>query len=79
MISENKKLTLREVVAEGALAIIGGSDTVATALTSLVFLLLTHPAALKRVQEEIDDVFPPGSVTLEPRMLSRLIFLEACL
>ena len=37
-----------------------GSDTTSSALTSLAFLLVAHPPVLKRLQEEIDQFYPPG-------------------
>jgi cytochrome P450 len=76
---EVKKPTVAEVVSEGALAIIAGADTTATVLTSLIFLLLTHPDAMDRVKKEIDSVYPPGSNALDTRLHSRLLFLDACL
>ena len=76
---ETKKPSLVEVISEGGLAIVAGSDTVATALTSLIYLLLAHPEAMKRVKAEVDQVYPPSANALDPRMHSRLVFLDACL
>jgi len=76
---ESRKPTVPEVVADAGLAIVAGSDTVATAVSSLFYLLLTHPEAMARVRKEIDTVYPPGSNALDTRMHDRLTFLDACL
>ncbi|KAI0659811.1 high nitrogen upregulated cytochrome P450 monooxygenase 2 [Cubamyces menziesii] len=51
---------LKRLLDEGVLAIVAGSDTTSSALTSLAFLLVAHPPVLKRLQEEIDQYYPPG-------------------
>lgn len=40
----------------GALAIIAGSDTTSSAITHLLYFLMTHPTAYKRLQAEIDEL-----------------------
>ncbi|RDB26248.1 hypothetical protein Hypma_006424 [Hypsizygus marmoreus] len=47
--------TVFEVVSDGGLAIIAGSDTTSTAITNLVYYLLSNPTAYKRLQAEIDE------------------------
>jgi cytochrome P450 len=68
-----------EVISEGGLTIVAGSDTVATAITSVLYLLLSHPKEMTRVREEIDQVYPPGSNATDTRMHPQLVFLDACL
>ncbi|KZS91161.1 cytochrome P450 [Sistotremastrum niveocremeum HHB9708] len=75
---EKTRPLVPNVIAEGALAIIAGSDTAATALCALMYLLLTHPDALKRAREEIDSVYPPGSNALDTRLHDQLHFLQSC-
>lgn len=47
-----------ELFSNGGLAIIAGSDTTSTVLSELFFFLLTNPIYYKRLQEEVDSVFP---------------------
>ncbi|KAJ8462070.1 hypothetical protein ONZ51_g11136 [Trametes cubensis] len=42
------------------LAVIAGADTISSTLTNLLFCLLTHPRVYMRLQEEIDQFYPPG-------------------
>ncbi len=45
---------------DGALAIIAGADTTSSAVTALVYCLLTHSGVYDRLQAEIDRFYPPG-------------------
>ncbi|KAF7330444.1 Cytochrome P450 [Mycena venus] len=76
---EKQKPPLGDVVADGALAVIAGADTTASALSSLIFLLLSHPKYYKQLQEEIDMYFPPGADPLDPSSHADMKFLNACL
>ncbi|KAI1789718.1 high nitrogen upregulated cytochrome P450 monooxygenase 2 [Ganoderma leucocontextum] len=51
---------VRDLVNDGILAVIAGSDTVASALTSLFFCLLTNPRTYDALQKEIDQYYPRG-------------------
>ncbi|GLB40144.1 putative cytochrome p450 [Lyophyllum shimeji] len=48
--------TVFEVVSDGGLAIIAGSDTTSSAITNLFYYLLCNPKAYKRMQAEMDDL-----------------------
>lgn len=70
------------VIADGALAMIAGADTTATAISSLFYLLLSHPEKLEKLRREIDEVYPRDedeSVVLESGRHGRLGYLNACL
>ncbi|KAL7277160.1 hypothetical protein ACG7TL_009006 [Trametes sanguinea] len=51
---------ISQLLDDGILAIVAGSDTTSSALTSLAFCLATHPAALHKLQAEIDRFYPAG-------------------
>ncbi|KAJ7080336.1 high nitrogen upregulated cytochrome P450 monooxygenase 2 [Mycena belliarum] len=76
---EKVKPAYKEVVADGVLSVIAGSDTTSTALSCLVCLLLSNPEAYRRVQAEIDYVYPDGESSLDALKHSELQFLTACL
>ncbi|KAJ7090898.1 cytochrome P450 [Mycena belliarum] len=66
------------VVSNTVLAIVAGSDTSATVLANTFFLLLSHSESYKRLQLELEEVFPLG--TTEPTdaaKLSNLPYLNA--
>ena len=76
---EKQKPTLSDTVADGALAIIAGADTTAAALASLFYLLLTNMTSYKRLQDEIDRVFPEGEDPMDVSKHAQLPFLAACM
>jgi cytochrome P450 len=76
---ERTKPPIANVVADGFLAIIAGADTTATAMTCFFYLLLKHPDVYKRLQAEIDTVFPIGENPLDTSKHSNMPYLTACL
>ncbi|KAJ7156984.1 cytochrome P450 [Mycena crocata] len=76
---EKEKPPLGDVVADGATAVVAGSDTAASALSSLFFFLLSHPEYYKQLQEEIDFHFPPQSDPLDANIHRDMPFLKACI
>lgn len=70
---------MQNVVADGALAIIAGSDTTASALAALFFTLMSNPDVYARLQAEVDSVYPFGSDALDTSKLMDMSFLHACM
>lgn len=63
----------------GALAILAGADTTASALASLFYFLLCNPDCYARVQRELDSVYPGGADPMDTSKHPELIYLTACL
>lgn len=65
------------LVGDGVLITIAGSDTTASSLTCLFLELATHPEAVRQLQVELDELFRS---TPEPDhyALSMLPYLQAC-
>ncbi|KAJ7814786.1 cytochrome P450 [Mycena olivaceomarginata] len=65
--------------ADGIVAIIAASDTVASTMCSLVWFLLSNPEYYRRVQQELDSVFVDGDDPFEVSKHQELHFLSACM
>ncbi|CDO71119.1 hypothetical protein BN946_scf184844.g123 [Trametes cinnabarina] len=68
---------IKQLLDDGVLAIVAGSDTTSSALTSLAFCLATHPAALRRLQAEVDRFYPPGADPCDARHYRDMHYLTA--
>ncbi|KIK98681.1 hypothetical protein PAXRUDRAFT_31013 [Paxillus rubicundulus Ve08.2h10] len=69
--------TFAEVASDGVLAIVAGSDTTATTLSSLFWALLDNPTAYRRLQEEIDRYYPPGEDAVSTAHHQQMNYLNA--
>ncbi|KAF5314216.1 hypothetical protein D9758_018181 [Tetrapyrgos nigripes] len=76
---EKSKPSIASVVADGTLAIVAGADTTVSALSSLFYFLLSDPTCYKRLQQEVDAVYPPGSDPLDVSKHAELVFMNGCL
>ncbi|KAJ6531195.1 cytochrome P450 [Mycena capillaripes] len=76
---EKGKPTFGEVVADGVLSIIAGSDTTSTAISTFLWFILSNPEIYRRVQAEVDAVYPDEESTLDDSKHDELRFLKACL
>ncbi|CAL1708242.1 unnamed protein product [Somion occarium] len=73
------KLTHEAAISDGMMSIVAGSDTSATNLTHLFYFLLKNPEMKKRLQEEIDHIFPQGEETADYTKQSEMPYLNACI
>nr|GAT58504.1 predicted protein [Mycena chlorophos] len=76
---ETRRPTLAEVIIDGGLAIVAGSDTSAMTLASFLWRMLMHPEIHARVRAEVDKVYPDGEGILSSDKHNELVFLSACL
>ncbi|KAL7277159.1 hypothetical protein ACG7TL_009005 [Trametes sanguinea] len=70
---------MRYLLNEGSLAILAGSDTTSSTLTSLFFCLLTHPTAFKLLQAEVDLFYPGNEDPSNPQHHREMHFLDAAI
>ncbi|KAJ7065627.1 high nitrogen upregulated cytochrome P450 monooxygenase 2 [Mycena amicta] len=75
---EKKKPTMPEVLVDGVLAIIAGSDTSAIALASFIWCMLTNPDIYASVQAEVDSVYPDADAIYSSDKHGELKLLNAC-
>ncbi|KAK7034585.1 hypothetical protein VNI00_012216 [Paramarasmius palmivorus] len=76
---EKEKPSLPAVISDGVLAIMAGADTTSAAMRHFFWLILAHPDCYKRLQQEIDNTFPPEADALDSTKHPDMPFLNACL
>ncbi|KAF8481478.1 cytochrome P450, partial [Russula emetica] len=76
---ETERPSFGDIAQNGMLAIIAGSDTTSSILSTIIYYLLLNPAAYKRLQEEVDSAFPSGEEPLDVAKLSHLEWLNGCI
>jgi len=76
---ETERPSVDNVVQDGGLAIIAGSDTTSSVLAALLYYLLLNPEAYKRLQEEVDSAFTGGEEPLDAVKLSHMKWLNGCM
>ncbi|KAK7006886.1 cytochrome P450, partial [Favolaschia claudopus] len=76
---EKTKPTLENSVADGIVAIVAASDTVASTLCSFIWFLLSHRDYYDRLQTELDSVIADGEDPFDATKHQGLNFFSACL
>ncbi|KAI0265059.1 high nitrogen upregulated cytochrome P450 monooxygenase 2 [Gloeopeniophorella convolvens] len=77
--AEAVRPSLPGILSNGFTAVLAGSDTTATTLTTLLYHLVQRPTAYKNLQEEIDREFPAGVEPLDVGRLIKMPWLNACI
>lgn len=68
-----------ELIADGMLAVIAGSDTTAIVLSHFLYYMMRHPECAEHLRREIDKAFPNGEEPLDFARLAELPYLNACI
>ena len=68
---------MKHLVDDGILAVTAGSDTTASALTSIFFCLLTHPDTYASLQDEVDKFYPKDEDPLVTKHHQDMVYLHA--
>ncbi|KAJ6448843.1 cytochrome P450 [Mycena vitilis] len=76
---EKEKPTLENLAADGIVAVIAGSDTASSALSSFVWFLLSNAEHYTRLQQELDSVYTEGDDPFDVNKYGKLNFLSACI
>ncbi|TBU27644.1 high nitrogen upregulated cytochrome P450 monooxygenase 2 [Dichomitus squalens] len=67
----------RQLYDDGVLAVVAGSDTTSSALTSVFNCLLTHPETYAKLQEEVDRFYPTGEDAFSMKHHRDMHYLQA--
>jgi cytochrome P450 len=70
---------VHNVVADSTLAMVAVSDTMATGLSSLFYLLMSHPECLAKAKAEVDGLYPTGENVTNPSNYHKLLYLTTCM
>lgn len=73
-----KALSLKQMYSNASTFMIAGTETTATQLAGLTYLLLKHPNEMEKLTTELRTLFPSrGDITMQA--LAKLEYLNACL
>ncbi|KAF8512371.1 cytochrome P450 [Hysterangium stoloniferum] len=75
--SGDAKLSMTALIEEAGLLIFAGTDTTATTLSNTFYYLMSHPEIMKRLQKEIDEVFPRGTSIFDNFRAADMKYLKA--
>jgi len=70
-------LEFGEILAECSIMMNGGTDTMASAITYIFFMLTKHPRVFKKLREELDAAIPADKIVPEYNTLAGLPYLRA--
>jgi cytochrome P450 len=73
------QFTQEQLIAEAGLLIVAGSDTMATAVSSVIFYVLHYPRTLRRLQEEIRKNFANVEEINMGSQMNSCEYLVACI
>ncbi|KAJ7052211.1 high nitrogen upregulated cytochrome P450 monooxygenase 2 [Mycena amicta] len=76
---EKVKPTVPEVVVDGVLAIVAGSDTTSMALSSFIWCMMSNPDIYARARAEVDAVYADAEAILDSGKHGELQFVTACI
>ncbi|KAJ7351519.1 cytochrome P450, partial [Mycena albidolilacea] len=76
---EGTRPSLETCAADGIVAVVAATDTVASTLTSLVWFLLSHREYYMRVQREVDSVVDDDTSEVNVENHKESKFLDACM
>ncbi|KAG7093197.1 hypothetical protein E1B28_006887 [Marasmius oreades] len=67
------------VASDGVLAVMAGADTTSAALRNFFYLIVANPKCYKRLQREIDSLYPPEADAMDSSKYNDLTYLDACI
>ncbi|EKM57316.1 uncharacterized protein PHACADRAFT_208410 [Phanerochaete carnosa HHB-10118-sp] len=73
------RVTLDEIIADGLIALVAGSDSSAAVLSHFCYFMLRHPECAEQLHKEIDATFPPGEDPLNFSRHADMPYLNACI
>lgn len=68
---------MQDAAADGTLAVVAGADTTSSALASLFYYMLQSEDLYRRLQAEVDTVYPKGENPLSIQKHADLPLLAA--
>lgn len=68
---------MKELMSDGLLAVVAGSDTTSHVLVNVFYLLMKNPGPYAKLQAEVDKMFPAGASPLDTTKHREMPYLEA--
>lgn len=77
--SERRKPSTPDILSDGTLAIVAGTDTIKSTLAAIFYHLLLNPTCYQRLQREVDEAFPNPEDPMDFKKLGEMEYLGACM
>lgn len=71
--------SVSDILSDGTLAIVAGTDTIKTTLAAIFYHLLLNPSSYQRLQDEVDQIFPTPDDPMDFNKLKEMEYLDACM
>lgn len=71
--------SVSDILSDGTLAIVAGTDTIKTTLAAIFYHLLLNPSSYQRLQDEVDQLFPSPDDPMDFNKLKEMEYLDACM
>ena len=77
--SERERPSVADILSDGTLAIVAGTDTIKTTLAATFYHLLLNPTCYQRLQDEVDQAFSNPEDPMDFKKLTEMEYLDACM
>jgi len=76
---ERRKPSDSDILSDGTLAIVAGTDTIKTTLATIFYQLLLNPTCYRHLQDEVDRSFTNPEDPMDFKKLNEMEYLGACM
>ena len=76
---ERRRPTVADILSDGTLAIVAGTDTIKTTLAAVFYHLLLNPTCYQHLQDAVDQAFPNPEDPMDFNKLKEMEYLDACM
>jgi cytochrome P450 len=73
---QNRPPATAEVISDASLIVVAGADTTSTVLSHIFYYLMANQDMYRKLQAEVDSVFPPGEDVMDVAKHGKMPYLN---